>query len=59
MNPGGVAFRDQLRLGGQPILHILSRERTLIEIIEVGPAGHFVRGCDKINFVQSKLRCCR
>ena len=43
MNPGEVAFRDQFRLGLQPVLHIVPGQRTLVHITEVGPSGHFVR----------------
>ena len=42
MNPGEFAFRDQFRLGGQPMLHIVPRQRTLVLIIEVCLPGHFV-----------------
>jgi len=43
VNPGEFAFREQLRLGLQPVLHIVSGPRTLVHITEVGPSGHFVR----------------
>ena len=43
MNPGEVAFRDQFRLGLQPVLHIVTGQRTLVLITEVSPAGHLVR----------------
>jgi len=51
MNPGKVAFRDQFRLGLQPVLHIVPGQRTLVDITEVGLSGHFVRCWHKINFV--------
>ena len=43
VNPGKLAFREQLRLGLQPVLHIVPGERTLVHITEVGPSSHFVR----------------
>ena len=43
VNPGAVAFRDQFRLGRQPMLHVAPLRRTLVQITEVGPSGHFVR----------------
>jgi hypothetical protein len=42
VNPGEVPFREQMRLSLQPVLHIVSGQRTLIHITEVGPSGHFV-----------------
>ena len=49
VSPGEVAFGDQFRLGGQPMLHVLSGRRTLVHIGEVGPSGHFIAGRRKIN----------
>ena len=43
MNPGEVAFGEQLRFGLQPVLHIAPGPRTLVHITEVCPSGHFVR----------------
>jgi hypothetical protein len=43
VGPGEFAFREQLRLGLQPMLHRVSLWRTLVDITEVGPSGHFVR----------------
>ena len=43
VNPSKVAFRDQLRFGRQPVLHIVPGLRSLVDIIEVCPSGHFVR----------------
>ena len=37
VNPSKVAFRDQLRFGRQPVLHIVPGLRTLVDIIEVWP----------------------
>ena len=51
VNPGQIAFRKQLRLGCQPMLDIVSRQRTLIHISEIGPPGHFVGRRRKIIFV--------
>jgi hypothetical protein len=49
VNPGEVAFREQLRFGRQPVLHIVPGLRTLVDIIEVCPSGHFVRRWCKIS----------
>ena len=43
VNPREVAFGEQLRLGFQPVLHILPGQGTLVHISEVGPSGDFVR----------------
>jgi len=43
VNPGEFAFRDQLRLGLQPMLYLVPGQRTLVQITEVGFSGHFVR----------------
>lgn len=43
MDPGEIAFRDQFRLRLQPMLHLVTGQRTLILITEVGPAGYLVR----------------
>ena len=43
VNPGEVAFREQLGLGLQPVLHIVPGLRALVHITEVRPSGHFVR----------------
>ena len=43
VDPGKVAFLDQLRLGIQPVLHIAPGERALVHIGEVCPSSHFVR----------------
>jgi len=42
MSPGEIAFREQLRLSLQPVLHIMPGQRTLVHISEVGSPGHFV-----------------
>jgi hypothetical protein len=38
-----LAFRDQLRLRRQPVLHLVPVQRTLVEVTEVWLAAHFVR----------------
>ena len=43
VDPGEVAFRKQLRLGLQPMLHMVPVQRTLAQIIEVCPSGDLVR----------------
>ena len=37
------AFRDQLRLSLQSMPHIVPGQRTLIQIVEICPHGHFDR----------------
>ena len=49
VNPSKVAFRDQLRFGRQPVLYIVPRLRSLVDIIEVCPSGHFIRRWHKTN----------
>ena len=49
VNPSKVAFRDQLRFGRQPVLYIVPGLRSLVDIIEVGPPGHFVRRWHKAS----------
>ena len=49
VNPSEVAFRDQLRFGRQPVLHIVAGLRSLVDIIEVCPSGHFIRRWHKTN----------
>lgn len=56
VNPGQIAFREQLRLGCQPMLDIVSWQRTLIHIGEIGPPGHFVGRHRKIIFVLVRVR---
>ena len=43
VNAGEVAFREQFRFGGEPVLDIAPGQRTLVHISEVRPSGHFVR----------------
>ena len=43
VNPGEIAFCDQFRLRLQPVLHLMTGQRTLVLITEIGPAGYFVR----------------
>ena len=42
VHPGEVPFREQMRLSLQPVLQIVSGQRTLVHITEVGPPGHLV-----------------
>jgi len=49
VNPSKVAFRDQLRFRRQPMLHIMPGLRSLVDIIEVCPSGHFIRRGHKTN----------
>jgi hypothetical protein len=42
VNAGEVPFREQLRLGLQPVLHIVPRQGTLVHKTKVGPPGHLV-----------------
>jgi len=43
VDPRKIAFRDQICLGLQPMLHLVTRLRTLILIGEVSFSRHFVR----------------
>ena len=43
MGAGTGAFGQQVRLRVQPMLDIVSRLGTVIEISEIGSPGHFVR----------------
>jgi hypothetical protein len=49
VNPSKVAFRDQLRFGRQPVLHIVPGLRPLVHVIEVCPSGHFIRRRHETN----------
>jgi len=49
VNPSKVAFRDQLRFRRQPVLYIMAGLRSLVDIIEVCPSGHFIRRWHKTN----------
>ena len=42
VNPSEVPFGEQMCLSLQPVLHVVSGQRTLVHITEVGPPGHFV-----------------
>ena len=43
VDPRKIAFRDQICLGLQPMLHLVTRLRTLVLIGKVSFPGHFVR----------------
>ena len=43
VNPSEIAFRDQLRFGRQPVLYVVPGLRSLVDIIQVCPSGHFIR----------------
>ena len=43
MDTREIAFSNQIRLGFQPMLHLVTGLRTLILIGEVSFPGHFVR----------------
>lgn len=47
VDPSEIAFREQFRLRGQPVLHLASGQRTFVHISEVGLSGHSVR-CGRI-----------
>ena len=49
VNPSKIAFRDQLRFGRQPVLYVVPGLRSLIDIIEVCPSGHFIRRRHEAN----------
>ncbi len=56
VNPGQVAFLEQLRLGLQPVLHLVPGQRTLVHITEVGPTRHFIRRRRKIRSALVQVR---
>ena len=56
VNPGEIPFREQIGLGLQPVLHIVSGQRTLVHITEVRPPGDLVRRRHKVNFPLVYLR---
>jgi hypothetical protein len=49
VNRGEVPFREQMCLSLQPVLHIVSGQRPLVHITEVGPSSHLVWGGCEIN----------
>ncbi len=49
VNPGEVPFREQIRLSLQPVLHIVSGQRTLVHITQVSSPGDLVRRRHKVN----------
>ena len=49
VNPSKIAFRDQLRFGRQPVLYVVPGLRSLVDIIQVCPSGHFIRRWHKTN----------
>jgi len=53
---GQIAFRDQIRLCLQPMLHLMAGLGTLIFIGKVSFPGHLIRrGCE-INFIGACAR---
>ena len=57
MRPGKVAFLDQLRLGRQPMLHIVTWPRTFVHVAKISPSGHFVNRRRKISFFLLQVNC--
>jgi hypothetical protein len=45
---------EQLRLGFQPMPHIVAMLRTLIHVAEIGPAGHLARR--RLSFILIQVR---
>jgi len=43
MHPREIAFRDQIRLRLQPMLHLVTKLRTFIFIDKISSSGHFIR----------------
>jgi hypothetical protein len=58
VNPGEITLRDKIRLGRQPVLHIVPGLRTLVHIIEICPSGHFVWRRHKLNLTSVRVRGC-
>src|SRR5580698_3136145 len=50
VNTREIPFRDQFRLRCQPVLHLVSVQRTLVHVSEVGASRHFVRWRREISF---------
>jgi len=50
------AFGHQVRLGLQPMLHIVPRERALVHVAEVCPSSDFFRGWGEIDRSFAKVR---
>jgi len=42
MDTGQIPFRNQFCLCGQPVLHLMSIQRTLVHISEISASRHFV-----------------
>jgi hypothetical protein len=59
VNPGKIAFRQQLFLGLQPVLDIVAGLRSLVHIVEISPSGHFVGEWHKVirGLFQVVSRC--
>ena len=51
MDTREIAFSNQIRLGFQPMLHLVTGLRALIFIGKVSFSGHLIRRGRKINFV--------
>ena len=47
MDPGLIAFRDQIRLRLHPVLDLVPGPGALVHITEIGTPGHFVRCGDE------------
>jgi len=47
---------EQLRLGFQPMPHIVAMLRTLIHVAEIGPAGHLARRRCRFGFILIQVR---
>ena len=57
VDAGPVAFFEQLRLGLQPMLHVVSRARTLVHVTEVCFSGNFVSRGRKIKRALGVIFC--
>ena len=57
VDAGLIAFRNQIGLRLQPMLHLVTWLGTLILIGEVSFPGDFIRGGREIDFILVRARC--
>jgi hypothetical protein len=52
---GKFTFNKQLLFRFKPVLHLMTRPRTLIHITEVSAPGYFIRRRREINFIVAEI----
>ena len=50
-----LTFGDQVRLGIEPMLHLMPRQRALVLVAEVGATRDFVRRRDELKFISDQI----